>query len=435
MAWNIDKCLYAQVGTASTSANRLISAAGKQLWAVVPLGQTHQLVSFDIVGWHSSMAPADERLVDPQSRAYSPDISVSDVGNVSQLTAYGDFVYVGSSEFSTQASNFTKIKVYSTAGKLVEIVTPPVMMNSNIVVDNSKLWMVSYSTNAAAQQTLYWYDLNAKVWSSAGIPVRHQDKARFLARDHSGHILICDYNNLSVSRFSNNGVFQNTTRIAPSGGGANREPSFIAIDDLRNVYVSSFQGMISKLDTVANTATPYSTGMGDVHGFVDDGVNQWIATEKRASSVSWQGRNLTCYYSHVARGTAPDVEMWQDGGDGAAGTWTPGTYYVDAQEDVLRIKKTSQEIRHFSTMERDLLINPTAGGSVAGRKVNNILLTPSMTITTVGGNITVPSYVWMIFSDNGIQGWPATGSMFRENYYEMKGLAMMSVGQYDYVGE
>lgn len=427
MAWNIDKCLHAKRGAAVEDANTLLANASTFLWAVLPVAGKHHLMMWWTGLDYQLLPQADTLTVDAQQRTLSSPAIDIEVGFVSQLAAYGDFAYVGVNEFSLKQTTFDSIQVYNTAGKLVETLDCPTTMNSNIVVDNSKLWMVSSTPFNNDRQSLFWYDLVQKTWQFAGIPVRHQERVRFLARDHDGHILICDYNNLSVTRFSNTGVFQATTRIAPSGGGANREPSFITIDDLRNVYISSFQGMISKLNTTNNTAAPFSTGMGDVHAFADDGTYLWIATKKRPSSVSWQGRNLTCYYSHVARGTAPDVEMWQDGGDGAAGVWTPGAYYVDDQEDVLRIKKSTQEIRHFSTMERDILIQPTAAGAVAGKKVNNILVTPA--------TLLMPSYVWMIFEDNQIMGWPSSGSMYRDNHYEMKGYAMMSVGQYDYIGE
>lgn len=438
MAWNFDRVAQNGSFTNTADGNRMLAGDGKMVWALMlPLTGTasHDIWCYDAVATHMGFSADGSNLAGTESSAPMPACRHQAVGSVATIAADGDTCYAALSDasFSLEATYFDNIQVLYSWGTKGVLIKAPVRMNSNLVIDNGKLWMSSYDINQSGQQTLYVYDLTSKAWSSTPIPTRHQTQPRFLARDHFGHILVCDYNSLSVTKFSNAGAFISTTRLAASAAGANRQPNFITISDDRSIYIASFQGMISKFDSTTDTVTSYSNGLGDVHSFVDDGTYLWVASEKRPSSVSYNGENWTCYKSHMSLGTF-DQMMWQQGGDGAAGAWAASNYYVDDKEDVIRITKSNQQIRHFTSEDRDIAIESPSSVALGGVKVNSVLMTPSFVCSTKDGNITVPKYIWAITENNHLVAFPNT-SMWRPNFYQMNGVAMMSFGQYDYIGE
>lgn len=438
MAWVFDKVL--STGTMGTAVlpdapQPDIALDGKLLWMI----NKTSVKCIDIVQWHMSITP-DEYIIDERGdQGYGTFMSLDLPLTPHRLVAYDDKAYITQSDNAPSPSRFKKIVVVNTAGHIVETIVTPQLMNSNLVIDAGKIWMVSYDINDNYQQSLYWYDLTTKVWASFPISVRHQTEERFLANDHSGHILICDYNNLSVTKFTNAGVFVSTTRVAASAGAANREPKYITVDQNRNAYVSSFNGMISKMDVDADTFAMFSTGLGDVYSFADDGVHQWIATKKRASVVSHNGAVFQCIESHIGR-TPPsaDVEKWMVLSGPTAvpvdGAWAEGAYYVDDKADLLRINRTNQTLRHFSTSERDIQIQDPSGSTLIDTTVNKVLVSQPFSCSTKDGVISIPQYTWIVTNQCRVLGF-STDAMFRENFYEMKGIAMISYGNYDYTGD
>lgn len=441
MAWHFDRVLTSlgqHTPVTTTGPQPDIAVNGKLLWLVTPAAGEDAIHCYDIVHIHTYITPDDVLIDSIPEETFAPFLKVDSPRIPCYVAAYSDKAYITQSDYNANPAEFDEVIVVSTSGQIDESIELPVAMRSNLIIDDGKLWMVSRDINDSFQQTLYWYDLSTKSFGSAPIPVRHQTQVRSLVRDHAGHVLVADYNNLSITKFTNKGVFVSTTRMAADTGGANREPSQFALDENRNLYVSSYNGMISKMDTTTDTFTWFSNGLGDVSAMADDGTFQWVGTQKRASSVSYAGTIYVCKESHIARGSSPDLTKWDvdDSEDAEAidGVWTAGSYYVDGKGDLLRINKTTQSMRHFSTTERDVQIVDDASVTVTGSAINKVLVTPSFVAATKDGNLTVPSYTWAVTNACRIIGFPF-GSMYRQNFYEMKGVAMMSVGTYDYTGD
>lgn len=411
---------------------------GKLLWTINPTGGPSAVKCYDIVSMH-------RKILD---QSYVVDVTpIANAGhfveiNVPlyplQITSLGDRAFIACADSQFTGGRFDQLVIVNTVGTIERTIKLPETMKSNLAITNNKVWMVSDDHNANFQQILHWYDLSTETFGQAPIPCRHQVEPRVLARDYNGFILVADYNNLSITKFTNAGTFVSTTRVAAAGSAANREPGHFTINHNKEVFISSFNGMISKMNTMNDTFTWYSTGLGDVTSMSDDGTFQWVATQKIASTVNFKGKVYKCKESHIARGTEPDDKKWDIESDPKVkaedGSWTAGSYYVDDKGDILRIQKTSQKLRHFSTEERDIKIEDNSIAPVVGSSVNSILSTPSFVVETDVGLLTIPGYTWALTDTSHIIGFQA-GPMFRENTYEMKGLAMISYGNYDYTGD
>lgn len=442
MAWNFDHSFTAPVPSGAADLNRGLAGGGAMVWAMMAGASSHTIKAYNIGLTYMNKQP-DSNYMDVvqqgslvQVTEFTSLVQVTefpDVGYASTIASDGDVAYVGTNSVSMSSTVFDTIRIFYSWGEKGLWFRTPRHVNSNIVVDNGKLWMTSYDIDGSYQQQLMAFDLKTWQWSFSPIPVKHQLEPRYLSRDHNGHILLCDYNNLSITKFTNSGVFVSTTRLAASAAGANREPNYITIGDDRSVYVASFQGMISKYNPQTDVVTSFSNGLGDIHSFVDDGTHLWVAVEKRPMSVSHQGSNYTCVDSHMSTSEF-DVTKWALGGDGAAGPWAAGNYYVDDKEDLVRITKANNRIRHFGSSDRDIKINNPGTVALSNIKVNSVLVTPSYVCATSTGNVTIPKYVWAITDDNKIVAFPIT-AMHRPNYYQLNAVAMMSFGPYDYIGE
>lgn len=439
MGWQFDNSITtAPISTVTSDVVRA-SLDGKVIWTLKKSAlKKSELQGFDIVSGVLRMEDSDAILVGPRSSFLTSFLKKELDVNGSDVYGFQDHVYVPSNNISSLTDSFDTVSVINVLGEVVDTIKYPESMNSNLVFNNNKMWAVSQSTNNAYQQVLYWYDLTTKAFGAYPVPVRHQSQKRFLIADYNGFILICDYNNLSISKFTNEGTYVSTTRTSAGTGGANREPSYMTVDQNRNVYVSSFNGMIQRFDSATDTFTSYSNGLGDVHSFVDSGPFLWVAAEKIASVVSFEGAIYVCNDSHIARGTKPDPTKWTvaTGNDIPAakdGVWAANNYYVDDKEDLIRITKSDQSIRHYGTSERDIQIEDTGSVPLKGVQVNTVMISQQFVCSTAVGDVTIPQYVWCL-AGNKLVGLP-TSSMFRQNYYEMNGTAMLSLGNYDYTGD
>lgn len=438
MGWNFDKVLVSNYSDEIPmgAPAPTIAVSGRFVWACYPKRTTGDfkpyttVKCFDILAWHRNILD-DQYVVIRRPATYTNPILVTTIdGWAASIVARGDELFIGT---TNSGSSFNTITVVATSGSDYTIDCPS-YMNSDLVYENDKLWMASPS---AYGRVLYWYSVKTRSFGSRPIPVRGQQTKVVLSNDHNSQILVCDFNNLSVSKFSStDGAHLSTTRISAGGGTANREPSALTVDSNRNVYVASYNGMISRMDSTTDTFSMFSAGLGDVVSMADDGVHQWVATKKRASVVSHNGELYRCTKSHIGRGTKPSDTQWEKLSEGEAidGNWVAGAYYVDDKPDVLRINKAAQTIRHFSTDERDIKIDDPAGVSLEGIVVNKITTNRAFTCPTTSGSVAIPKYVWLITETGTVVGLP-TDAMFRPNNFELKGYAMMSAGQYDYTGD
>lgn len=446
-AWNFDR-------TASSTHYKMtvedapytLATAGQLVWAALPMDAINRskLLLINMIQFIDFKNESDvlDDLVNPLHRdievARSWDPSKDSQGeynfkSLRHLTAVGQKCYAASCH-DHEFDKFEHLVEFTVGDSPVKIEAPEYMF-SNICYDNGRIWMTSYDMNEKGEQYLFWYDIASEEWHSTAIPAKHQrDTERFVSRDDNGFILVTNANDLSVSKFTNDGVYVNNIRLAQAGAAANRYPTKMTVNTSdRTVFVASFQGMISKLNAATNTVTAYSTGLGEISSFTDGGQYLWVSSEKRPSSVTHNGSVWTCVKTHMST-TVFDVEAWAPGGDSAQGAWAPGSYYVDDTFDLIRIDKVTQQIRHFGTEDRDVRIQQVAGTMMSGVEVNSVIATQPITYITKDGNRTIQSHIFSINADGEIIAVPQD-SMWRPNLFSMKGVAMVSFGTHDYIGE
>ena len=115
-------------------------------------------------------------------------------------------------------------------------------MLSNLESANVKLWFVGQSFSDDKPQRMYSFNVLTRVKTTVDIPVRPQLTRSWLANGFNGFVYKTDYNNVSVSRFSDiDGVFGATIRT-------NGLPTYIEASGDRKIWVSSFGGMLTLVD-------------------------------------------------------------------------------------------------------------------------------------------------------------------------------------------
>lgn len=114
-------------------------------------------------------------------------------------------------------------------------------MLSNLESANTKLWFAGQCFSDNAAQKLYSYDVLTGARTTTDIPVRPQLQRIWIANGYNGSVYITNYNNVSVTRFSDTGVFGATIRM-------NAFPSYIWGGPDRRIWASSYGGMLTLID-------------------------------------------------------------------------------------------------------------------------------------------------------------------------------------------
>jgi len=229
---------------------------------------------------------------------------------VAKSYAFGgsQFVFLDNHFFIINNVVFNTILKIDTAGNLVDTIITPETMNSNLAVVNGNLWCTSFNKlDSLDEQYLYSLNSAGNQLTKTRIPRRHQAEERYLETDYNGHVLVTEFNELSVSKFNHvTGAYVSNIRVS-------REPYYLKTLSDRTVFVastdSSFDpetprwivsggstdvspiqpydtGILSTIDTILDAQlTNYET-LGKCLGIAEDGAgDMWMTTERVLDGV------------------------------------------------------------------------------------------------------------------------------------------------------
>lgn len=441
MAWHFDRTASTDKFTNDVDGPRLLTSNDRYVWMATPsdVPDVSTLVCFDMFEYINFKNESNE-LEDTVSTLHLPINErrkfnlITDRKSIHAIVALPDGnCWAGSTEYH-DGSGFAQLFAYNTSsGSPVDLTYSDYVLKSNLSYGYGRLWATSAGATSEGSQLLCWYDVETGVWDETPIPAKHQSEPRSVCCDGNGFVLVTNANDLSISKFTSDGVFVSNIRLAQSGAGANRHPTHIIPSDNRTVLVSSFQGMISRVNTISETVTSYSTGLGEISSFTDGGQFLWVSSEKRPSSVVYSGQTYTCVTTHMSTGSF-DVSSWAAGGDAAQGDWNPGSYYVDDTFDLIRINKTTQQIRHFGTEDRDIQIAQVGETTMSGVEVNSVISTPILNFAYPEGTRVIEPHIWSLNKKGELVMFPQD-AMWRANTFALNGVAMVSYGIHDFIGE
>ena len=166
----------------------------------------------------------------------------------------------GSVYATNKASNFTKISRIGLESRTVdELIETPLVhidgidglvnqpMNSNIVYENNRVWMVSTAKKDELpndRQKVYTLGgpIGRRNWSTVEIPTKKQFVRAMLCSGYNGSVYITNFNNVSVSKFNaQTFTFDKFIRV-------NAFPQQIWASSNRDIFVASYGGMLSRID-------------------------------------------------------------------------------------------------------------------------------------------------------------------------------------------
>lgn len=149
-----------------------------------------------------------------------------------------------------QFDSFTRIS--KSTFQILGLFLCPETMNSNFVSINGSRWMVSKNPNANTdRQTLYAHGVD---WTSIPIPTRKQLARTDIIDGLNGYLYTTNFNNVAISKFD-------TSSFGfVSGIRTNAFPQKMVNTQERDLYVGSYAGMLSKVNTLDNSVLhPHST--------------------------------------------------------------------------------------------------------------------------------------------------------------------------------
>jgi len=208
--------------------------------------------------------------------------------------------------FITNAQQFTSIKRVNFIDGLIETIECPLnedgqmTMNSNLIECNGMLWCV-YSRFAG--DYLMTYKLDERKWYQILIPSREQpDTLRYIAHDKNGHVLVTNANDGSITVYNVDGSFHSTVDLYDDGN--NKDPEFIWVGEDKSVYVWSYGGMLSSVNTDTFAVTHFATDPGgpSFYGFDVSDTYRWTPTTRTDLST---GRTIASEEKVVGETTLP----------------------------------------------------------------------------------------------------------------------------------
>ncbi|RLB66459.1 MAG: hypothetical protein DRH08_06135 [Deltaproteobacteria bacterium] len=273
--------------------------------------------------------------LDPDSLPYgSPEVPNTDTlitnENISMSVAktfnHGgvQFVYLDNHYFIVDGTVFSTIKKVDDSGTLVDTITLPEVMNSNLAVVNGNLWCTSYTKeDVEDEQWLYSFNSVGTQLTKTTIPRRHQLEERYLSTDYNGHVLITEFNELSVAKHDHvTGTYISSIRVS-------REPFYIKTLSDRTVFVASTDSAFDPeedryIGTVKQASDAYDTGilyaidtildaqqtnyetLGKCLGIAEDGDgDMWMTTERVIDGVK------ALYRITLSNNEVKTTQAWQ----------------------------------------------------------------------------------------------------------------------------
>ena len=306
------------------------------------------------------------------------------------------------------------------------------VMTSNLLFCNGKLWMIS---NQRYADVLFTFDVITKTWTKSVVPNRPQSITRHISYDKNGHVLVPNFNDMNVLLYDVNNPTATPSVIAMD----NKEPTFTTTDSDRNTFVASFNGMISVLDTNANTATHFS--------FNGSGGG---ASEGRYSTEFWGLESDTDYLWISTKGTAfnrmdlttkeligtevgepvviPDLitSLDETYGEMILPVVSPTSMLIDNGDGTWSSKGTTVK----SNMDENYTLNDVTSS------YKQILCIPSMTKQIWnGGSLITKTYPKQVVVNGAALTVFPNDKFWRENMTEVNATAMISSGYFDYTGD
>lgn len=179
----------------------------------------------------------------------------------------GDFIWV-----STAKEDYTKLVRFNfVTGEKTEVPLPQAM-KSNIFYSNSQIWMVSalVKDDVNDMHKLYRMNINTFAYNTTTMPGKKQNESFQIWGNYvSNLIYVSLWTNFEFAVFSNStGNLQGTYRVNGFPG--------TGVNDGYNLYVSSFAGMLSKVEWQTQTITSnWST----------EAYAEWLAIEYESDYI------------------------------------------------------------------------------------------------------------------------------------------------------
>ena len=309
---------------------------------------------------------------------------------------------------------FNSIKFVDITTHEFTTISTPESMSSNLLCCNGKLWMTQTKRGG---DVLLIYDIKTQSWSYTSIPVREQQELRHLSHDKNNHVLITNFNDWSICKYSVDGVYIEKVMLDDSG--RNKEPSFIFTDEDRNTFVVSFNGMISKFDTTTNSITHFSYLGKASHeyqsqfwGLESDGTHIWLSSDGTVLNRLNIQNNTIIGTEYGDPPELPDL-----------------TYGVGQYSIAINSVKPDTDV----VMESGYYLNK----SWSPTSWKKVIIMPEMTKQVWNGTSfdtkTYQSHVCVIHN-TGMFAFPNI-NLWRTNFVEVGATAMISSGPYDYTGD
>lgn len=260
--------------------------------------------------------------------------------------------------------------------------TVPVTPFPRMCAANGKLWLTSQGVDSNDRQTLHIYNIATDTWSTTAIPGKKQLEMRDLVDGLDGKVAVTCFNEHAIR------LFNTTTNAFVSAHRVNRHPYRLAVNQNKDLFVMSSDGMVSKL-----------TQPGLV-----------------ASNVC---------------GTLETVDSMYDDEQGSF-------WFTGLGTKLLRVNKTTQDAKTVSGPNPGSDINFSNFNhiSTVSEAVSKGLVTPSFSYEKWNGTgfdtITVKPY--MVFYSSSYTYAARLTAMCRVNSVQVLGTAMISIGPQDYYG-
>lgn len=433
MSWNFERATDLFV----TSPND-IAWDGRYLWSsknsVVNL-TPYEVFDRSHVNDIVLVAPAGGGVGFEQGNEFLNPITLADTKTIS-VGGYWIAPY-GNGAFVSQGKTFSSIKfIDAVLGQSTLTITCPKTMNSNLLYCNGKLWMAD---NTIGGDQLYLYNIATQSWTQTTIPATEQVQLRYIEYDKSGFVLIPNFNNLvspNICKYGVDGTYISTLQCT------NKEPIFVTSDEDKNVFLSSYNGMISSVDTSADTVTdfaynghgndPQSNGIHDLYfinfwGVSSDGTYLWISTggdgfnRMEISTKHIVGTHVEeAYQVPAIISTLPDGNIVPVVGPATTLTDNGDGSYTEVTPSVA------------NTMDENYSLNMTVSGTY-----KKVITIPTMTKQVWNGSsFDTKTYNKQVIlaTSSSVYALP-NDKLWRSNFVQANAVAMIATGPNNYTGD
>jgi len=332
----------------------------------------------------------------------------------------GQFVYLDNHYFIVSGVVFNTIKKIDTFGVLIDTITLPETMNSNLAVVNGNLWCTSFSKNDTPdEQYLYSFDSGGNQLTKTTIPRRHQVEERYISTDYNGHVLVSEFNELSIAKHNHvTGAYITSIRVS-------REPYYINTLSDRTVFVASTDASFDP-ETPRWMVSGGSTNPSPIQPY-DTGILSTIDTINNAQLTNYETLGKC-----LGIATDGDGDMWMTTDRVLDGV--KSLYRITLSNDEVKMTNSWTLTEPSSSRPLDYNISETHLESVDFIKS---IKTEPFTYPKWNGsniiNVSVPAFHFFI-SGSHLQGHEMNAMYNTQNIYT-NSTTMVSTGNHRYIGD